>query len=60
MATKQEIIKALEKLPEEATIEEFIEQLCFMVAVEHGLAQADAGEMVSHEEVVERAKQWLK
>jgi glycosyltransferase involved in cell wall biosynthesis len=55
-----DIMKSLDRLAEDATIDDFIEQLCFMVAVEHGLAQADAGEMVSHEEVVELVKQWLK
>jgi len=58
--TKREIMESLDKLPEDATIDDFIEQLCFMIAVEHGLADLEAGRVISHDELVERVKQWLK
>ena len=60
MVTKPEFMKALEELPEDATIDDAMERLLFMIAVEHGLAQADAGQLIPHEELVERVKQWLK
>jgi predicted transcriptional regulator len=53
MATKNEFMKALDELPENATIDDAVERLVFMLAVEHGLAQADAGELIPHEEIVE-------
>ena len=60
MATKAEFMKALEELPEDATIDDAVERLTFMLAVEHGLAQADAGELIDHEEIVQLVKTWLK
>jgi predicted transcriptional regulator len=60
MATKAEFLKALEDLPEDATIDDALERLAFMVAVEHGVAQADRGELIPHEEIVQLVKSWLK
>ena len=60
MATKADFMKALDELPENATIDDAVEGLVFMLAVEHGLAQAEAGELIPHEEVVQRVKSWLK
>lgn len=58
--TKRDIMESLDRLPEDATIDDFIEHLTFLVAVEQGLADIDAGRVISHEELVERIKQWLK
>jgi len=52
VATKAEFMKALEELPEDATIDDALERLAFMIAVEHGLSQADAGDLIPHEEIV--------
>jgi predicted transcriptional regulator len=60
MATKAAFIKALEDLPEDATIDDAVERLVFMLAVEHGLAQAEAGELIPHEEIVQLVNTWLK
>jgi len=53
-------MKALEDLPEDATIDDAVELLVFMIAVEHGLAQAEAGELIPHGEIVRLVKTWLK
>ena len=47
-------------LPENGTIDDAVERLVFMLAVEHGLAQADAGDLIAHEEIVQLVKTWLK
>ena len=41
---KQKIPQALERLPDNSTVEDAIEQLWFMAKVEEGLRQSDAGE----------------
>ena len=41
--TKAEIIKALQGLPEDATVEDAMDRLYFLWKVQEGLAQADAG-----------------
>ncbi len=47
---KQLVIEAAEQLPPEATIEDAMERLYFLAKIERGLAQADAGETVTHDE----------
>ena len=59
-ATKADFMKALDELPENATIDDAVERLVFMLAVEHGLAQAEAGDLIPHEEIVQLVKTWLK
>ena len=41
-------------LPEDATIEDAIERLCFMAKVEEGLRQSEAGQVVPHEEILKQ------
>lgn len=48
---KQRAIEALKALPEQATLEDAIERLCFIAKIEEGLRQSEAGRVVSHEEV---------
>ncbi len=50
-STKQRIRDAVEKLPPGATVEDAMERLYVLAKIERGLAQADAGQTLSHEEV---------
>ncbi|MBM2826874.1 MAG: hypothetical protein HW403_938 [Dehalococcoidia bacterium] len=59
MTTKEQIIKVLEQLPEDASIEDAMERLYILYKVERGIRQADAGLKVSHEVARERIKRWL-
>ena len=49
---KQKILEAVERLPEDATLEDAIERLCFLSKVEEGLRQSNAGESVPHQEAI--------
>ena len=53
MATteKQRAIEAIKSLPDQATIEDAIERLCFIAKIEEGIMQSDASRLVSHDEV---------
>ncbi len=53
-ARKQRILHALDDLPDDATVEEAIERLCFLAKVERGLFQLDAGQAIDHDEVKRR------
>jgi predicted transcriptional regulator len=53
-ATKDRILKAVEDLPDDATLEEAIEKLCFLAKVERGVKQANEGNTVPHDEVKDR------
>lgn len=54
---KERAIEALRTLPNDATIQDAIERLCFIAKIEEGLRQSQAGQVVSHEDV---KRQFLK
>ena len=58
--SKAQIIEAMQSLPEDAGIEEALERLRFMQAVEDGFRQLDAGEFVTQDEMKRRLARWLK
>jgi predicted transcriptional regulator len=53
-SSKQLLKDAVENLPANATVEEAMERLLFLSKIELGIAQADAGKTLSHEEVRKR------
>ncbi|MGH7376288.1 MAG: hypothetical protein ACREKK_02550 [Candidatus Methylomirabilales bacterium] len=58
--TKKQMIKAIQDLPADATVEDAIERLYLLYKVERGIVQADTGQKVSQEEARRRMAQWLK
>jgi predicted transcriptional regulator len=48
---KSEIIRAIEDLPEDATVEDAMERFYFLAKIERGLKQTESGETVSHAEI---------
>jgi predicted transcriptional regulator len=55
-STKKKVLEAVEQLPPDATVEDAMERLYFLYKIERGLAEADAGKTVPHEEVKKRFK----
>ena len=49
--TKADILKAVEELPENATVEDAIERMVFLHKIQRGLQQVEAGETMSLEEL---------
>jgi len=60
MGTKQQILKAIEELPEDAGVEDAIERLYLLYKVEKGLGQADRGELIPHQEVRRQMAKWIE
>jgi hypothetical protein len=60
MTSKEKVLRALESLPRNATIEDAMERLLFLAKVERGLAEADAGKTISREKFKKRMAKWLK
>ena len=54
MTEKQRALEAVESLPDDATVEDAIERLCFVAKVKKGVAELDAGQGVPHDEVKRR------
>jgi predicted transcriptional regulator len=57
---KQQILKAIEELPDDASVEDALDRLYLLYKVEKGLRQADRGEFISREEIHQRMAKWLK
>lgn len=51
---KSEIVRAIQDLPEDATVEDAMERLYFLAKVERGLEQFESGETISHHEIKAR------
>ncbi len=53
---RDKALEAVQALPPEATIEDIMERLVFLAKVERGLAEADAGKTVPHEDAKRRLR----
>lgn len=60
MTTKQKVLRAVQSLPEDASLEDAMERLLFLAKVEKGIRQADAGQTIPHGKVKQKMKKWLK
>lgn len=60
MGTKQQILKAIEELPDDASVEDALDRLYLLYKVQRGIEQADRGELISQEDVRQRMAKWLK
>ena len=59
-SAKKRIIKLVQDLPEDATVEDAMDQLYLLLKIERGMAQADSGKKISQEEARRRLARWLK
>ncbi|MGH9875493.1 MAG: hypothetical protein ACRD9S_23810 [Pyrinomonadaceae bacterium] len=57
---KSEIVRAIQDLPEDATVEDAMERLYFLAKIERGLEQSESDETLSHEEIKARFLRSLK
>ncbi len=57
---KDEVIKMIQNMPEETSVEDIMAELYFRYQVDAGLKQLDEGRGIPHEEVEKRMAKWLK
>ena len=60
MTVRDKAIRAMQDLPDDASVEDIMERLLLLAKIERGIAQADAGQCISHEQAKERMAKWLK
>jgi predicted transcriptional regulator len=60
MGSKQQILKAIEDLPDDASVEDAIDRLYLLYKIDKGIRQADRGELLSQDEARQRMAKWLK
>jgi predicted transcriptional regulator len=58
MTAKELVIRTLKKLPDETSIEEILEEIEVLAAIQQGEDAADAGRVIPHEEVKNMVASW--
>jgi predicted transcriptional regulator len=59
VSNKERVIEAVRELPDEATLEEILEHIAIMASIQRGEADADAGRVVTHDEIKKRIASWI-
>jgi predicted transcriptional regulator len=57
---KEELPKLIEDQPEDSSLEEITRALAFYFMVQRGLVDADAGRVISDDEMARRIESWAK
>lgn len=57
---KEELRKLIEEQPEDSSREEIVRELALHVMVERGLADSDAGRVISNDEMARRIRSWQR
>ncbi|MBL7113701.1 MAG: hypothetical protein ISS19_17310 [Bacteroidales bacterium] len=60
MLTKEKIIAGIQKLPDNATIDEVLDHILLLEKIEKGIDQADKGKVLAEEDVDQRINKWLE
>lgn len=60
MSIKQDVLRALERLPEDASAEDIEYHVYVVLKVDRALAESEAGNKVPQEEARQRLSRWLK
>jgi predicted transcriptional regulator len=60
MTDKQAVIDALQRLPDDASIEDIRYEAETILGILEGLRDADEGRTYSHEEVMEDVRKWMQ
>lgn len=60
MIEKEQAIKAIQDLPQNATIEDAMEKLYLLYKIDRGIKQANEGNKISQDEAKKKMERWLK
>ena len=60
MLTKTSVIKTMDKLPSNFSIDDLVEQLIFIDKIQEGLKQSKEGQIHSKEIAKKKLNKWLK
>jgi predicted transcriptional regulator len=59
MSDKQLVVELLNRLPEDAKLQDIGREIEFLAAIREGEEQADRGEVVPHEQVKKEFASWI-
>lgn len=57
---KEDVILLIQKLPDDCTYDDIMAEIYFKQNVDEGLKDIDKGNIVSHDEAVNRLSKWIK
>lgn len=57
---KKYLIQIAEQLTSESTLEDVYEQLSLLADIDESELEEEKGEVLSHEEVISKSREWLK
>jgi len=57
---KEELTELIKEQPEDSSREEIVRELAFHVMVQRGLADSDAGRVISNDEMARRIRSWQR
>jgi len=57
---KKKVIETIKKLPDDANYDDIMESIYIQQMISKGIEQLDNGEFISHEDVKEKFREWLK
>ncbi|HUW07669.1 MAG TPA: hypothetical protein VMW01_15580 [Williamwhitmania sp.] len=60
MITKENLIQAINKMPDKFSVDDIIEELVLLSKIEHGLADVESGRVYSKKQVEKKMAKWLK
>ncbi len=59
MSVKGEVIRLIQELPDNVTMEDILYKLYVRARIEEGMKELDEGKGISHEEAMESISKWL-
>jgi predicted transcriptional regulator len=57
---KERLIRLIQDQPDDSSLEEIVRELAFSAMVERGLADSEAGRVISSEEMERRIESWRR
>ena len=60
LSTKEAALRMIERMPDDASLEEIMYELFFRERADNGLRELDEGKTVSHAEVRRSVAKWLQ
>ncbi len=60
MLTKEKVKKTIERLPDEFTVDQIVEELMVLNKIEEGLKDIEDGRVFTTDQVKQELKTWLK
>jgi len=55
---KEAVIEMIRQLPDEASLDDIMEELYVRRKIEEGIRQLDAGQELDHQEILDRVSKW--